>query len=345
LKKQIQYQQFLQVKQHLQDSFLHIIKTPQFYTNLIYFTWHYNLPKNFVFNYFQKLRSLTYSDFKKMQYPDLLDSAAYIMVGSRQKNACKLLELARNFNINIYDRNIYKYDVMQKGFDAWTVINRYLLLNAPHKPLRNLTLEFDGMFFSDSTFLHLTGYVLRKWPNYYRFQTFVIHGSDTLFHYLSLFDGKNWYDSSAVGRVPSDSLAWKKTDFFTEQFYKQLGYRVKLLCEPSLFVQNIYKIRVTTPSGYRWYDFYDNSQGIKLYTQFFAVENEKNWLQTIFYFDYQRIEQGKWSMRVPFVIKQQTPDFTLELHLKRVNMRKLPTSYFSPNPKPPKNPLILDYLW
>jgi len=227
----------------------------------MFYYWHYSLSPDFLAGYYNSVRNLSYGSLKEYVIRGLADSSAFILIGGKHKNWCDVISLADSFRINLYDAQLYKYNVITHGFDANVIIQGYLDFVLPTKPLKNLEYNFNGYFFADSNFVDITGKVYRKKPDYYKFFTYISLSDDTLLHYLSIYDGKEWYDSTGTGKVSADSLSYDRNYLFSELFYKDLYYTPEVICDPVLSDLDIYKIRVITRQGYFYYDYYDNAKG------------------------------------------------------------------------------------
>ncbi len=260
---------------------------------------------------------------------DLKKKVTLVIVGNELLMGCDILKLSAQYDINFVDTKLYRYKIIKKGFNAWTVIDRYIRFVSPQKKIRNLSYRFDGLFFVDSTFLHLKGYVWKKAPNLYRYQTFVISDTDTLAHSLMLFDGHRWIDSTALGSRELDSLAaainMQKTYILGEIYYKKLGYKPKIICEPALLSENIYKIRVKTGNVY-FDELYDMATHTKLST---VVRGKDCWYKSFYYYDYTRVEQGKIDFEIPFTVVEQTPRYTFTQRIEQVNFKPIKRKVFS----------------
>ncbi len=322
--------EFAYIKQALLDRTLVMFKNPVFIADMMFYYWHYSLSPDFLAKYYNTVRNLSYASLKKYVIRGLADSSAFILMGEKQRNWCDVMTLADSFRINLYDAQLYKYNVITHGFDANVIIRRYLDFVLPAKPLKNLEYDFKGYFFADSEFVDISGKVYRKKPDYYKFFTFVPLSNDTLLHYLSIYDGQQWYDSTGAGRIQSDTLSYARNYLFSELFYKDLSYTPQVICDPVLSDLDIYKIRVSTPDGYFYYDYYDNAQKIKLYTEFYS-QADSQWLMTVFYDDYRRIKLKGVDFKIPFTIKEQTPDYTMLMNLTDISAGRIPAKVFSPS--------------
>ncbi len=318
---------FLSIKDTMEMEFLYWMKSPDILTDLIYYVWHYDLPRDYVRKYYFTIRALKPADLKKLRLPDLYDSTVYILIGERQRYSCDLLELSKNYRIYVEDKDIYRYDVIPKGFNARMIIDNYLKFVAPAGTVKNLSYKYEGFLFTDTSFVPVFGYVLRKKPDLYKFLMYVRLGRDTFLLYKSQYNGRQWYDSTMLERLKPDTLRATKNYIFVEKYYKKLGYVPDLICDPALMAAGIYKIKVTTPDGFYYYDYYDNAQKIKLYTQVFSGGGK--WLKTYYYYDYQRVKLGKQDIKVPFLIREQTPYYTLEMHLTAATDKNIPKYVFS----------------
>ncbi len=305
------------------------VATPVGFEDMIYLILHSGEKPQYLTQLRKKFASMDLSTLTALLPTDLEKHSIPVAIGNELLVGCQILNLSEQFDISFLDTKLYRYKIIKKGFNAWTVIDRYIRFVSPQKRVKNFSYQFDAVFFVDSTFLHLKGYVWKKAPNLYRYQTFVLTATDTLFHRLVIYDGHSWLDSTAMGSMALDSLQAKldmqQTYILGEMYYRELGYKPELICEPDLLAVNIYKIRVHTGSVY-FDELYDMATQTKVST---VARGAQCWYRSFYYYDYRRIRDGRIDFKIPFVIVEQTPRYTLTQTITRVGFRPLRRKIFS----------------
>ncbi len=314
------------IKQELGQEFDLMLHTPQFYIDLVYFTWLLDLPRNFALKYLESIQTFNKQTLYSLKVPGFADSSAYILMGNKTIYYCDLLRLSKNYKIYLLDSNIYRYDVIPRGFDADVLISRYLRFVAPKRVPKNLTINFRGFYFVDSTFFKVFGKILQKGPNYYKFELDLALPDDTLLLLRTVRNGTQWFAMTDTGETAVDSLNFYATNFFVEKYYKKLGYKTELECDPILIASGIYKVAVWTGHG-KFYDYYDNGQKIKLRTA--CVPPDSIARCDVYYYDYQRVKIGNQDFKLPKIIHQQASRYTLELHITDISTRHIKRKEFT----------------
>ena len=306
-----------------------IVSSPWGFTDIVYYIYKSNENLEYLSKLRQTLSNLDASKIETLLVNLLKEKKIPVIIGNELLVGCQILNLTNDYDISFVDRKIYKYKVIKKGFNAWTVINRYISFVSPYRTIKNLTYNFDGVFFVDSSFFYFKGYVWKKAPNLYRYQTFIITDKDTLFHYLLLYDGYKWLDSSALGSKILDSvqmsIAQKRAYILGELYYKELGYNPKILCDPELLANNLYKIRVRANNVY-FDEVYDMSTGRKMNT---SIKRGQDWIKSFYYYDYTRVSKGKNDFKIPFTVVEQTYRYTMVQELRKVSFHTISKKIFT----------------
>ncbi len=324
------------------------VASPTGFEDMIYFILRSGEKPAYLTYLREKFLTLDYTSLKDLLPKDLDKKITPVVIGNELLIGCDILKLSANYDISFTDAKLYRYKLMKKGFNAWTVIDRYVSFVSPHSPVKNLTYQFDAVFFVDSSFMHLKGFVWKKAPDFYRYQTFVITSTDTLLHQLLIFDGNKWVDSTVLGSSEPDSITMRlnmqKTYILGEKYYKQLGYEAEIICDPDLLASNIYKIQVHTGDLY-FEELYDMGSQTKLQT---VIRGERCWYQSFYYFDYRRLQDGRIDFKIPYVVVEQTPYYTLTQSILAVSFRPISKRifrkdyYFWPGKQPKKG--FLSYI-
>ncbi len=275
-------------------------------------------------------KSALLDNLQKASFNDLKQKFTPVAIGNELLWGCDLLSLSSQYQINFTDDKIYRYRVLKKGFNANTIIDRYVNFVLFSRVPRRFFYVFEGSFFTDSVFLNIRGYVAKNEAGLYRFQTYLVTDSGNVFHSLILYDGKQWIDSSYYGSSVIDASLAQITQMqryiLSEMYFDRLGYKARIICEPELLVQNIYKIKIEASDSVYFYSYYDMATREKTQT---IVYTSTGWKESFYYYNYQRIKKGRYYLKVPMVIVEQTPQYTFTLRLKDISFGHIRKKVFS----------------
>lgn len=310
-------------KSDLSTEFKNSTKNPYNIAEYAYITEKNNLPKYYFQKYNENLNKTSQLQIanttERIFRPD---NASILIQGDEKELTCQLYYLAKFFRVEFFDENQFKYKIINKGFDCYTVINDYLDACKASTSIKNLTVKFDATYTAD-TIYNVEGIIYKKAPNLYYYKTVLIIDEDTLLQKLQIANDEVWLDSSAIGaQYSTEDKFWAKiyqAYIFPELYYKNLSYEPEFICDTSLLNHNIFKIKVNTPYDVFFYDYYDLNKKEKTKTETILVKNGKSeTVQIIEYSDYRRIS-NRSEIKMPYTITQIVGEIFFTLKIKEID--------------------------
>lgn len=261
------------------------------------------------------------------------DNASIFVQGQTNSLICQLHFLAKYFKVEFYDKYLYKYKIINKGFDSQYIIDDFIKTGNISKEIKNLTIKFSVQYLAD-TIYNSKGIIYKKYPDFYYYKNQLIINNDTLLQKLEIANKKHWLQQSAINYFlfKNEDDFWNtiyKTSIFPELFYDKLKYTHKIICDSALIKKNIFKIKVTTPDDFIIYNYYDLSTKEKTRTEKIKINNDNtDTLEVIEFFDYKKISD-KSNIKIPFTIHEKTNGFKINIKIDAINDKtKLKKSLF-----------------
>jgi len=266
---QIEAQDLEEAKKLVIENFKNELKSPAYATEIASHIILYKFQNNYFSNFEGSINMITETEMNT--FIDLINkngSNVLASLGQQRKHHCSLLKLAHDRKVelgNLQNEVSFTFD---KGFTAQNVLDKYLVSSGLNNPPKNYTVTFKTVYdYLDKGVQYTaTGRILRKTPNMYSLENYVVHeDSMKIFHYKEMFDGNTPYDSTMLyGREEVDTIREKtliqKAYFPLEAYYDKLGIRFRLSCDYDLFQQGLFKVET----------FGLNNEGINHY---FNIQN------------------------------------------------------------------------
>lgn len=289
----------------------------------LFYTDKYNLPTNYFANINSKIKNVSINSVNNFAQKIDINNIQFMLISPYYKTICELMEIAQFFRIDFYDKNFNKYKIIPLGFSAQQVQNDYIDRCKAKSEIENIRIEFKSYYDLDSGYL-LTGTILKKKTQMYLFKSYLLTGNDTLFHQLKLLNNRYCLDSNAVSCIFFDdkSAFWQeiyKNSFFPELFFKEAGYNAQIICDTNILKENIYKIRVSTPFGFNYIDYYNYNSKLKLKTEVIVPKGyENDTLEIIEYSDYRNISKTS-DIKFPFKVIQYFPKYSITSEISLID--------------------------
>ncbi|MCQ2250519.1 MAG: insulinase family protein [Bacteroidales bacterium] len=236
----------------------------------------YNFPKNFFTTFEHSINSVTTAEAQEfINNITQKGSSMLIVQGSHKALHCALVEqaAARDIVIKGPDQSGTSEIRINKGFGAATIINDYMeasgLSNAP----KNMEAKFSSTYsYMDGGSYKAAGRILRKAPNMYMLENYILHDSTPLLHYREMFDGAVGVDSTMLyGMFDADptrtQVLRQKATYPQEASYEKLGMSTRHHCSYSDFSKGLLRVDVTEASGHIYHDYYSISTKLRTYTE------------------------------------------------------------------------------
>ena len=232
-----------------------------------------------------------------------------------------ILELSKNYRIELYglDGNIRK--VIPKGFNGYHVLNEYISAIGGKneiKKLKDLSLSIKGKYrMNEEEYLILGEIKHKAEANYYKKFLLVRPKKDTLLLDIQVYNGVSGIDSTMQGRkILTDKeldLLKYKSYLVPELHYSAWGFKTEILRADTINSSYVWVVRFSNPADQIFIDYYDVDTGIRyqraihdnsyfkdrkiIYKNYRPVENTK-----VQYPFYQEINTG--SAFIQFVIEK-----------------------------------------
>lgn len=295
----------------------------------------YNLERDYYTNYIKNIDKIGKKEVREVASKYITpEKSDCVVLGDENKLSCELMYIAKKIKVEYYNINDIKpYKIIKKGFGSKTIINNYLeSCHAPEESY-NITINFTADYLIDSTHYNLDGKIFKKYPSYHYYKTELILETDTLFHQLEICNGKAWLDSIMTDNKTfnNDELYLKiyKAYLFPEQFFEELNFKTKLICDTNITNLGQYKIEVTIPNNIIYYEYYDQNTKKKLRTEKFELKNGNyEHTETYEYSDYQKIDD-RTKIKIPFTIKQSYKNISITIKINSIDTKtKIPNKIF-----------------
>lgn len=299
--------------------------SPYNIANYAYITYKYELQNSFFKNYVKNINAVSIQDAKNnitnVFFPDNIN---FFIQANYQSTICDLYGLGEFIKIEFFDKFFNKYKIIPKGFNANFIINDYLNACKVNSKIKNLTIKFHTEYWAD-TIYNVKGVIYKKYPNYYYYKTQLFVEQDSFLQQLQIANKKIWLDSSALGAnyyTESDEF-WAKINqayIFPELYYDKINYLPSIICDTSLLKNNIFKIKVSTPSNnVYFYDYYNVNTKQKLRTETILLNGiHKDTLLVVEYSNFKKISK-KSELIMPFTIKQKIKDFEFTMQIDTID--------------------------
>lgn len=264
-------------KERLLAEFDKMILRPEYAAEIASHILLYKLPKNYFSNYRHTVNSVSNNELFDF-FNTTIKSGKSVMVvlGNRRHLHCSLFTAARDREVDYVDFSLKPSRVIPKGFSEKDIIDNYLTKTGLINPPQHLIEDFTSTYnFANAGTYECRGRIMRKQPDMFKMDNYVIHAPDTLvIHYAEMFDGEVGVDSTALwGNVHGDSVRnmqlRQKAAFPIEAHYKRLNIYCGHVCDYELDSAGYYLLEIRDPFGGYYRDYFSIKEGIKERTEVF----------------------------------------------------------------------------
>lgn len=307
-------------KDRVIEEFDKMLLRPEYAAEIASHLLLYKFPKNFFTTYKQSVSAVTTNDISDFfTAMDKTGRSVMVALGNRKMIHCSLFNAARYREVDFVDFDAKVSRIIPKGFGENTIINSYLANTGLNNPPKNLLVDFTSTYsFGNYGKYSTRGRILRKMPDMYKMDNYVVHAPDTLvIHYTEMFDGALGVDSTALwGNVHGDSIRnmelRQKAAYPVEANYTRLNIVAKPVCDFYLDSAGYYLLDVKDPLGVRYRDYFSIDNGLKERTEVF---NEKDVLETEIFYEYGK----KGSYNIPVTITEKSSGLVIETKIISYN--------------------------
>jgi len=290
----------------------------------------YELPADYYATYLKKVADITLDDVKRVSAKYINPLKGYILVvGNQEEVAEKLKQFSPNGIIKYYDS--YGNEVEEttakpapEGVTAETVVNSYIEAIGGKKNLEKvksinmmMTTTMQGMPFEINVIIDNAG-------NFY--QGVSMNGSVVQ---KQVCDGEKALSSGMQGKqmLEGDDLAKVKEDavLFQELNYMSSDYTLELKGVDTKYDQEVYVLKITSPSGNEKTKYYAVESGYLLGAESVLETPQGNFMSTKIYDEYTPVKGVKY----PYKITETVGPQNVEQFVKTIDINgKLDQSLF-----------------
>ncbi len=251
----------------------------------------YGLPKDFYRTYLQKINAVTADDVQRVaqKYFNYTNTRV-VVVGKEAVVKDGLVKLG--YTVNHYDRyakpiSTTTTTIVVKATPA-EIINKYLAAIGGVAELKKInSISYTGEMAVQGMKLSVVAKKMN--PNLELLQMQM--GGNTVMK--EVFDGKAGFAVQGPQKkdMTEDEIKEKKDakSVFPELFYNDGSYKLEVTGTDKVSGKDVYKLKVTGPSGKATTQFYDIASGLLLKEESSATISGQEITQTIEYSDYKKI--------------------------------------------------------
>ncbi len=276
----------------------------------------YNLPKDFYATYLEKLSAVSVADIHEMAKTYLKpDQANIIAVGNADELKKTMTRFSTDAKVELFDfyGNPVKEMEAPSDLSGMDVINNYVeAIGGKEKLLliKDISTK-SGMTMQG---MNLDINISQKMPNKMLVETLM--GGNVMSK--QVFDGITAKVKSPMGEqeltgAELDDMKVQST-MHAELFLEDMGVTVELKGAEEVDGKAAWKVEVTTPTGKKSVDFYDQKNGLKLK----SVTQQGQMSISILYSDYREIE----GVLFPFMMTQSVGPQSFDVIVKTIDVNK-----------------------
>ncbi|MCQ2252671.1 MAG: hypothetical protein MJZ61_04390 [Bacteroidales bacterium] len=300
-------------KSNVLSQFNQRLKMPDYAAEIAADLILYTFPKNYFSNYETAVNMVTAQEQQAFLSQTIKNGSSVMLVrGNQAELHCELIRQAFERDVCFLDSDNNIGITLKKGFGVESILRQYLSSTGLSIPPQNMMVTFKSAYiYPDGKFYAAGGKVIRKYPNMYRMDNFVMH-SDTMriFHFKEVYNGISGMDSTMLyGAITPDSLRAnvlrQKAVFPQEAHYQELGFDAKLVCNYDLYRAGYHRLDVTDGCGRKYRDYYSIVSGLREKSE---ILDSVGIAKTITY-EYEK--HGKYTL--PKTALEESPDLRIEI--------------------------------
>ncbi|MEO6949750.1 MAG: hypothetical protein ABI123_08990, partial [Ginsengibacter sp.] len=264
-----------------------------------------NLPKDFYRTFLQKINAVTLADIKRVSDKYIsTDGARIIIVGNAEQIMPNLKRLnlpVKTFDVfgNPVKMNVSAQVKADPGVTAEMVVSNYIkaiggkdALSKINSYSANVSMEMMGQ---------TLGGTMKRMAPYSNTMEMTMNGMSV---YKMVFDGTKGYQGQMGQKAPlgADEIKDQKDEkgIFPQLYYSEPEYKLALDGTAKVNGEDVYKVKVTKPSGKSSTEFYSIKTGYLLKQVSTATMQGKQMDQTTEFSDYKKVD----GIMTPMSIKQ-----------------------------------------
>ncbi len=298
LKRGVYPQEYLEKsKQELIKSFKLQGNDTKALTSLIIKTETNNLSPGYYANFISEIKNTEKSGIQSLAKKYLYYQASVLTLKAKWYQSLNdILNLSKNYRIELYDLDGNIKKVIPKGFNGFHVINNFVKASGGKdeiKKVKDLSLYIKGKYKMNDEDFFVLGEIKHKSPNkYYQKFSLVRPKKDTLLLNILTYNQNAGTDSTMQGKKILNGKALEllkyKSTVIPEIHYAEWNFKSEIVRADTLNRNYVWIVRFTNPAGQTYTDYYDVDKGIRYKRTIEDTNYFKH--RTILYKDYRKIE-------------------------------------------------------
>ncbi len=226
-----------------------------------------------------------------------LSKIGTVIIGNTEVNQNEIRKTANYSEINFYDNTGNITQTLPLGFSANNIIIKYLNTCGGIKNIskvKNLIINLRGFYYIDDQVIRTELRFNYKGKRYLSLWLMHHQNEDSVLIKQQIFDGTHGFDSTKQeGRLLKDKeleILKYRSIFGLENKYEDLGIKTQIIQLDSLQNEEVYQIKIISPSGLFHYDFFSEKTGQKLQSIYPVTDYRPHEIR-IEYADYKAINK------------------------------------------------------
>lgn len=307
------------VKNFMNGSFARSLESPRTIANFALNIKRYNLPEDYYATYLEKLAAVSVSDVQSMAAKYLKpDNSIIVVAGNRDEVADNLKKFSATGQVELYDafgRPVEGPRVVTGEITAENVIERYIAAIGGRQKVQAIE---DVTTVMSASIQGMTIETVNKQKAPDLFYNTMSMGGNVM--QKQVFDGTRG-KISAMGQsqeITGDDLKDLKLQaaLFPELRYVELGYTLELAGIETLDGEDVYRVRLTSPTGSVRNEYFSLETGLRKSTQISQETPMGSMTIVTNYDDYREVN----GVLFPFTISQHLGPQMLDMKVTSIEV-------------------------
>ncbi len=307
------------VKNFMNGSFARSLESPRTIANFALNIKRYNLPEDYYATYLEKLAAVSVSDVQSMAAKYLKpDNSIIVVAGNRDEVADNLKKFSATGQVELYDafgRPVEGPRVVTGEITAENVIERYIAAIGGRQKVQAIE---DVITVMSASIQGMTIETVNKQKAPDLFYNTMSMGGNVM--QKQVFDGTRG-KISAMGQsqeITGDDLKDLKLQaaLFPELRYVELGYTLELAGIETLDGEDVYRVRLTSPTGSVRNEYFSLETGLRKSTQISQETPMGSMTIVTNYDDYREVN----GVLFPFTISQHLGPQMLDMKVTSIEV-------------------------
>lgn len=223
-------------------------------------------------------------------------SSIFMTMGKWYPSLNDVLNLSKDYRIELYDIDGTIKRVIPKGFNGFHILDDYIKAvggKSSISKLKDISIRLTGKYEMSGEDFFIQGEIKHKSPDkYYQHFSLIRPKKDTILLNIQVYDGERGTDSTMQGKKQLSGMALEllkyKSTVVPATKYHEWNYKTKILRADTLNNSYVFVVEFTNPAKQKMIDFYDVDKGLR----YKRVIEDAAYLnkRTILYDNYQKIE-------------------------------------------------------